>query len=162
LVTVLVAGGLIAAGRHTPFGHLVYLVPAMGKLRAYSRAIILVSFAASALAAYGAQRILVATPRDWARFRPLVGIVVVVVAWLIGSALLLAHHSDILPNLAPAELRRHLDKTQPNGLVPLVLVAGSALALALARRRYGQWLLIGLVGLDLGVFADPHRPSLDH
>ncbi len=57
LTVVLVVMVLLAAGSETPFGHLVYMLPAIGKLRAYARAIVIACFALAALAAFGVERL---------------------------------------------------------------------------------------------------------
>lgn len=52
-----IISALIAAGAYTPFGHVVYALPVIGRLRGYARAVVLVSFALAVLAAYGVERL---------------------------------------------------------------------------------------------------------
>jgi hypothetical protein len=165
LAAVLLLGVAIASGRGTPIGHLVYAMPVLGSLRAYSRAIVLLAFTVPALAAIGLQQLIDATVDGgipaWLRSSLLA------VAWLLGVVFIFVF--GVLPSLLTrsGDLERRLLITnlslrQPAAFVPLAL-ALVTIGMLLWWSRYGvsrrPLLAIGMVAADLIVFAAAFNPT---
>ena len=146
LVAVLVVGLLVAAGDSTPFGRLVYLLPVMGKLRAYARAVVLASFALSILAGVGLHALLALPAPSWRRGRTVMWATWASVAALMGTGVAWAQ--------APA-----LPLNAPRTWWPLVLLLATGLGLAVLRRPKAAWFLVALVALDLGIYAAAFNPT---
>ena len=159
LTLLLGTGLLMAAGWHTPFGRVLYLLPVLGKLRAVERALVLAAFALAACAAFGLQRILEGRGRRaWllipAALVPAAPVLFVVHAYLRPSAPLLG---------VPAQDLARLSLQLPHAWLPLVLAAASALLLAWCSRapagRLARGLVVALVVFDLGVYVTAFTPT---
>ncbi len=144
LVAVLVSCGLIAAGRYTPVGHLVYALPVLGKLRAYSRAVAVVACAGSALAGLGLQAVLSLQPRRWPAAR----------RWLVGAGVAL-----LIAGVAGVAALPELSWRAPAAWLPLALLLAAVTLIPWWRRRWGQRALLALVALDLALFAANFNPT---
>ncbi len=166
LCAVLVLGLLIAGTGDTFISRAVYATPVVGKLRAYSRAIILAAFAASALAAIGLQRLIDATSngRLAPRLRTRVWLIAAALVGLFGFVVLL------LPwLLAPAEehvhrqlLHRNLSLARAATFVPVIFMLASAgLLLWWSRRGVGRrpWPAIILIAADMLLYATAFNPT---
>ncbi len=170
LVSVLLVLLLVAAGSSTPFGRVIYALPAIGKLRAYARAVAVACFAVAALAAYGVEWLVRrgAQPRVRAYRTPVV-VGGLLVGLMVGAVLLA---NTMAPSsLASMErepmygvmLNQGLRWNQPSAFVPLGMALASAVVLWLVRhgiRRQHIWLLAGLVVLDLGSIALTFNPTM--
>jgi hypothetical protein len=170
LVAVLVVLLLIAAGSGTPFGQLVYLLPAIGRLRAYARAIAVVCFVLAVLAAYGVERLSADTSVASRRVdrAPIImgGLLILVVggaliaANSIGAAGFASTSSNQMQQLM---LDRFLQLDQANAYMPLFLALASAIVLCwLSRglnRRSGA-AMIGVIALDVLGFAATFNPTI--
>ena len=166
VAAVLAVGLILALGKHTPFAHLIYVAPILGKLRCVERGMALVDLAVTLLAAFGMQR-LMETDRMRSRWRR-AGLLVI--AFVIAVLPLLViqltglhtfqHRMDLRPRLIA-----NLQLFQPNAVTPVVMALFSAaLLLWWSRRPAGavtQALAVGLVALDLGVFAACFYPTTD-
>lgn len=171
LIVVLVILLLIAAGSSTPFGRLVYLLPAIGKLRAYARAIAVACFALAALAAFGLERCTaIRSSTALSRFYRAPIIIACVLILLVNGVLLLANTvgSAAFASTANNEmfkimLDRSLQLDQANAYVPLLLTIASVIVLWwLSRgvtRRNGA-ALVALVAVDLLSFAATFNPTI--
>lgn len=170
IVAVLLVTGLIAAGSSTPFGRLVYILPAIGKLRAYARAIAVTCFALAALAAFGIER-LVRRPRTRAAVRtnwgaPFAGLLLLSVIWLtLFVANVVGAASVVDTQRAPmfgVMLDQMLQLDQANAYVPLALATLSVGVLWWLSRGV-NWgnaaMMIGLVAFDLLSFAATFNPT---
>jgi hypothetical protein len=163
---IMVVGLLIAAGKHTPFAHLIYLTPVIGKLRDVERALALVAFALAVLAAFGMQRLIALDPRRQRVVHPSLLLVAIAIVLLPVGVLWLAQRQSFQQamNLLPQEIS-NLHLQRPNAGVPLSLaLLSAALLLWWSRRRAGaisQALAIGLVLLDLGGYAAAFNPTTD-
>jgi hypothetical protein len=168
LIAVLVVLLLIAAGSSTPFGRLVYLLPAIGKLRAYARAVALGCFALTALAAYGVERLVTATTaaRRNDRVPIIAGAAIlaavssaVVVASLMGAA---GFAGTANHQMFQVMLDRLLQLDQANAYMPLLLaLAGMGVLWWLSRSvtRLSSAALIAVVAIDLLGFATTFNPT---
>ena len=166
LCAVLVLGLLIAGTGDTFISRTVYATPVVGKLRAYSRAIVLVAFAASALAAVGLQQLLDATAngrlaprlrtRVWLIAAALVGLfgfVVLLLPWLLAPAGEEVHRQT---------LYRNLSLTRAATFVPVIFMLASAgLLLWWSRRGVGRtpWPAIILIATDMLLYATAFNPT---
>ena len=117
---------LIAAGWHTPFGRVLYVLPVIGKLRAVERALVLAAFALAALAGFGLQRIVEASGnRAWsAGGRRLI----VAVPGLFVTRVYLRPTEPLFG--VPAQDVARLSLALPHTWLPLLLAAASALLIA--------------------------------
>ena len=153
LVLVLLLGVLIAAGWHTPFGRVLYVIPALGKLRAIERALVLASFALALLAGFGLQRAVERTAgRTW-----LILPAALIIA-LPGLFIAYAYMRPTAPLLGvPARDLARLSLRLPHSYWPLLLAASAALLLSRwSRSPAGRWsraIAIAVVLVDLGVYA---------
>lgn len=170
LVVVLLGMLLIAAGSSTPAGYLVYLVPALGRLRAYSRAVAVAVFAIAVLAGYGADRIATAGPRPRVLRSAIAGGVLVFGA--VGVTLLAANLVGVeqlaawMPGLAREPVWRNMFQSdlqlgQANAYMPLLLATATAglLLVAAFRQRAALMPLLLLTAVDLVLFATAFNPS---
>ena len=163
---LLIVGLIIAAGKHTPFAGLIYHTPVLGKLRDVERALVLVAFALTMLAAFGMQRLIDAdTSRDRVA-RPSLLLLAVTIVLLPVCVLWLAQQQSFQQamHLLPQELA-NLQLRRPNASVPLAFAfLSAALLLWWSQRRAGaisQALAIGLVLVDLGGYAAAFNPTTD-
>ncbi len=171
LVIVLLVLLLVAAGSSTPIGRAIYALPAIGKLRAYARAIAVACFAIAALAAYGVEWLVRrgAQPRACAYRTPVV-VGGLLLSLMVGAVLL----ANIVEPSSFASIQREpmygvmlvqgLRWNQPSVVVPLGLALASAVVLWLVRHGIrGQqiWLLAVLVVLDLGSIALTFNPTMN-
>lgn len=171
LAIVLIVLGLITAGASTPFGYVVYVLPVIGRLRAYSRAIALVCFVLAMLAAYGVERL-----RTWRVYEsdrrdvaPLVAGALLLLA--VSGALLLANGIGAKGLLRPNDeqmygvmLDRSLQLGQANAYVPLLLALVSAAMLWWLRRgltRLNVAATLTVIAFDLLSFALTFNPITD-
>jgi hypothetical protein len=153
---LLIVGVLIAAGKYTPLGRLIYIVPILGKLRVVERALVLAGFALATLAGFGLQR-LIARPRRVAT----AVIAVLLAAAPIWVLLQVMHAQAMLPPGHAATDLANLNLWRANGLIPLLLALAGALLLviwALRPAAWQKWAMTGLVLLDLGLFAAFFNP----
>ncbi|HEY0736540.1 MAG TPA: YfhO family protein [Herpetosiphonaceae bacterium] len=165
LIVVLVVLALIAAGSSTPFGRLVYLLPAIGKLRAYARAIAVACFAITALAAFGIERLkthsrLDRVPIAAAALLTLVVVGVLLLANSVGAA---AFASTANNDMFKVLLDRSLQLDQANAYVPLLLTIASVLVLWWLSRgvnRANSAALVVVVAADLLGFAASFNPTI--
>ncbi|HEY0603627.1 MAG TPA: YfhO family protein [Herpetosiphonaceae bacterium] len=169
LIVVLVVLALIAAGSSTPFGRLVYLLPAIGKLRAYARAIAVACFALTALAAFGLERLQTysATKRRIDR-APIVAAVLLTL--LVVGPLLIANSVGAAAFASTANndmfkvlLDRSLQLNQANAYVPLLVTIASVLVLWWLSRgvnRANSAALVAVVAADLLGFAASFNPTI--
>lgn len=172
IIVVLIGMLLIAAGNNTPAGYLVYLVPALGKLRAYSRAVAVAAFALSVLAGYGAHRLSQAGAhprvlRSAIEAGVLVLASVGVTLWA-ANALGFDRLALWMPGLLAEPvwknmLQRALQLGQANARVPLVLAMATAVLLCLAafRPRSALLPLLLLTAADMVLFARAFNPTTD-
>ncbi len=166
LIAVLLLGVLIAGGGHSAVAHLVYVTPILGKLRAYSRAIILATFAVSALAAVGLQQLIDFTEdgrvAEWMRRRLVIiaGLLTAIFVFALGILPFLIDRSS--PFDHAQQLASNLSLMQPNASIPLVL-AVSTIGLLLWWSRRGisrrPWPALALVAADMIVFATAFNPT---
>lgn len=169
LVPVLILGVLIAAGPSTPFGRIVYMLPVIGKLRGYARAIIVAAFATTVLAAYGAERLrtyrtLTSRRFDWA---PIAASILLLLA--LSGALVAANvtgadafESSLDQPVYRVMLDYGLQLEQANAYIPLGFGIASAIGLwwfstGLTRIKVGA--LLGIIALDLMSFAATFNPA---
>lgn len=164
IAAVLVVSLLIAAGRSTPFGELVYALPVIGRLRAYVRAVAVSCFVLAALAAFGVERL--ATRRD--DQAP-----VIAGSLLSGVVLLALLLANTYGNTGAAAaqdpmysfmLDRALQLMEANAYVPLLLALASTAVLwwcrdGLTRARAAA--LVGVIAVDLLGFAVSFNPTTD-
>jgi hypothetical protein len=169
LAVVLLGMILIAAGSSTPFGRLVYLLPAIGKLRAYARAIAVVCFALAALAAFGVERFqthgrVAASRRDRVPIVAGMLLVLPVVGLLmlangLGAAAIVGSTRNEMWQIM---LDRSLQLGQANAYVPLLLTIASLLLLLRLRQGLtprSSAVLVAIVALDLLAFAASFNPT---
>jgi hypothetical protein len=163
---VLLLGLLLAAGKYTPFAGLIYAVPLLGKLRDVERALMLVAFALTALAAFGLQRLIErGAPGQPSLRRPLL-LIAALVALVPPALVLLARLPALqsLLGLAPAELE-YLRLDRPNAYVPLLFAFASAALLAWRGVRPGgalvPALLAALTLIDVAGYAVLFNPLID-
>ncbi|MFL5806070.1 MAG: YfhO family protein [Roseiflexaceae bacterium] len=161
---------LIAMGWSTPFGRLIYLLPAVGKLRGYLRAIGVACFPLVVLAAYGVERLRTSTaPRQKGRDRAAIRCGALLLGG-VGSVLLVSNllWTDALGRALPEPMgdmfSRFLRIGQANAYVPLALAVASAatlwwLSTGLARAKAA--VLLGLTAFDLMSFAAVYNPTID-
>ena len=162
---------LAALGGHTPVYRLIYHIPGFDMLRAPSKILYLYTFAAAALAAYGADLILTGAPKAVRKVQqvftfcalPLIGASIV---WLAakGPILSLARaavrtaREDPTRALAKVEAL-HALQLSSLACAAAFAAAGTAVIFALVRRRIGpRAALAGLAVLsfaDLWLYADP-------
>jgi len=172
LVVVLLGMLLIAAGSSTPAGYLVYLVPALGKLRAYSRAVAVAVFALAVLAGYGAHRLAAAGARPRTVRSALVAGALVFAT--VDLALLAANVAGValIEAWAPAlvaepvwktMLARNLQLGEANAYMPLVLATATTALLfgAALRPRAALAPLLLLTAADMLLFAWSFNPTVD-
>ncbi|MBV9790369.1 MAG: YfhO family protein [Chloroflexi bacterium] len=169
LIVVLVVLVLIAAGSSTPFGRLVYLLPAIGKLRAYARAIAVACFAITALAAFGVERL--KQHSATARRLDCAPVVAALLLMLVVDGMLIAANTVGAPGFASAAsndmfkvmLDRSLQLDQANAYVPLLLSIASVLVLWWLSRgvnRVNSAALVAIVAVDLLGFAASFNPTI--
>jgi hypothetical protein len=150
---LLLVGLLIAAGWHTPFGRLLYVLPVLGKLRAVERALVLAAFALATLSGFGLQSIL---ERPAVRRRLLApALLIVAIPFVV---LLYAQFRGAAPLFGiPGRDLTRLSLPLPHTYVPLALAAASALVLGWwIRTPAGPSTLaiaLALVLLDLGLYT---------
>jgi hypothetical protein len=158
LSALLIVGVIMAAGWHTPFGRVLYLLPVIGKLRAVERALVLVAFALAALAGFGLQRIVESSGRRAWLLAP-AGLIVAVPALFVTHAFF--RSTEPLFGVPANDVAR-LSLDLPHTWLPLLLAAASAVLLAWWSRAPARpfTLAIGmaLVVLDLGVYATTFTP----
>ncbi|GAC1541216.1 MAG: hypothetical protein NVS2B7_13820 [Herpetosiphon sp.] len=165
LFAVLLVGIAVAGGRDTPIAQLVYVTPVLGKLRAYARAVILVAFSCSALAAIGLQQLIDATSErrlaSWARHRLLIVATLLALAFMFVLGLL-----RVLVNAQEPAQRAFLEHTsimKPNAWIPLAF-ALATIALLLWWSRFGVTdrpvPALLLLGLDMVIFAAFFNPTI--
>lgn len=169
LIVVLVVLALIAAGSSTPFGRLVYLLPAIGKLRAYARAIAVACFAITALAAFGLERLragsagtrrLDRAPIVAALLLTLVVVGTLLVANGVGAA---AFAGTANNDMFKVLLDRSLQLDQANAYVPLLLTITSVLVLWWLSRGVtpaNSAALVAVIAVDLLGFAAAFNPTI--
>lgn len=169
LTLVLVVVLLIAAGSSTPFGRLIYLLPAIGKLRAYARAVAVGCFALAALAAFGVER-LAAHSRPASRASARLPIVAGALLALAVTGSLIAANGIGASGFASAQrnpmfrvmLDRSLQLDQANAYMPLLLALASTIVLWWLSRgvtRRGGAALIAVVAIDMLGFAATFNPT---
>jgi hypothetical protein len=163
LLAVSVVAALIAAGNATPFGRLVYALPVIGRLRGYSRAVVLVSFVLAALAAYGVERLRMPRQHDY------------VVVWIgallvtgVAGVLLLAQVLDVATTeqwrepMHRALFERGLQIENANAYIPLLLAVAGAAVLWWARTglsRLKAGVLLAIIVVDLVGAATSFNPT---
>lgn len=169
LLVVLIVMLLITAGSSTPFGRLVYALPAIGKLRAYARAIAVVCFVVTVLAAFGVERLArIRAGRGLDRAAVIAGAVLVLVV----DAVLMIANTVGAQGFPSAEqqpmykvmLDRSLQLGQANAYMPLILALLSAsmlLWLSFGLTRLKTAAVIGLIAFDLLSFAATFNPTTD-
>jgi len=166
VTAVLVVGLVLALGKHTPFAPLIYVTPVLGKLRCIERGMALVAVALTLLAAFGMQRIMETDPSKggWRRASLLILAVLTAVLPLLVVHLTESRSFQRWMDLSP-RLIGNLQLTRPNAAIPVVMALFSgALLLWWCRRPAGavtQALAVGLVAIDLGVFAACFYPTTD-
>lgn len=173
LALLLAAGAILAAGWNTPFATYTYDIPVLGRLRDVERGIVLASFALAVLAGVGLQRLLDAgtalSTRGWriglwtlALATPAVPLIFI---WL-------AYQPVLIPGLIErgfvTDELQLLRLDHANALMPLMLAAYSAILLLVwghaARSSFRPQmtiLAVGLVVLDLGLFASAFHATAD-
>ncbi len=172
LVVVMVGMLLIAAGSSTPAGYLVYLVPALGKLRAYARAAAVAVFAIAVLAGYGTHRLATSSARPRAVRSAVVG--GLLVFGLVELTLLLANAVPIeqlvawWPGLEVEQIwkimfEHGLQLREANAYMPLLLATATGVLLVMAafrpRALVAPLLLLTLV--DMLLFARAFNPTIE-
>ena len=159
LLLLVVAGVLLAAGRHTPVSHVMFATPVLGSLRAVERALVLAAFALTMLAGFGLQRI-VEQPRRHAWL-------LVPAASIVGMPAVFVWHAnqpDLKPLFGiPVQDLENLSLDLPNAYVPLLLALGSGLLLAWWSRRPAgsvtQGLALALVVVDMAIYTTSFTPT---
>jgi membrane protein YfhO len=163
---LLVVGLVLAAGKYTPFASLIYHTPVLGKLRDVERALALVAFALTVLAAFGMQRLIEPGLHRDRIVRPSLLLIAIATVLLPLCVLWLAQKQPFqhAMNLKPQDLA-NLQLRRPNAGVPLALaLLSAALLLWWSQRRAGaisQALAASLVLLDLGGYAAAFNPTTD-
>jgi hypothetical protein len=166
LLAVLIVTGLIAAGDSTPVGRLVYALPAIGKLRAYARAISVASFALVVFAAFGLDRL----RRSRESSDPAAIVAALALVVVTGGTLLLTHSAAIGAIVDSQREPMHrvmlgdvLRWPNANAIVPVSLAILAAALLIAARRRLTPAIIavmIALTLLDVGGFAATFNPTM--
>ncbi|PPJ41540.1 MULTISPECIES: YfhO family protein [unclassified Pseudoxanthomonas] len=145
-----VAGLLLALGTATPLGELVYRLPVLGKFRAQARFGWILIVSLSVLAAYGVAAVMGGRLQARGRWG----------AWivsLVGLSLAAASVMAALPDNLLAHVGGAL--SAPNVVIPLVLIAATALLCAfwLHRPGHGRFaMLLVLLVMDLASFGYYH------
>lgn len=155
---LLLCSVLMAAGKYTPLGQVIYALPVIGKLRDVERVIVLASFALAFLAGLGVQRLSAGGVR-----RGVVLAALIPLALVVGT--LAAAHTpwfQTLMALKPDEVA-NLALARPNAWVPLVLATlGAAWLIGWGRMRrpmVGAGFAVLLVAVDIGLcYAMPFNP----
>lgn len=166
LGAVLLVGLLIAGSRDTFVAQVIYNTPVLGKLRAYSRAVILVAFALAALAGLGLQQLIdagrtrrIERATRWALWVVAGGLVLTLaLVALLGPILLQTRPPGWVARLLAA----HLILARPNTYVPLILSASTAALLVWWSRRGARPLplvALALVAVDMTVYAVGFNPT---
>lgn len=164
LTAVLVVSLLIAAGRSTPFGELVYALPVIGRLRAYVRAVAVSCFVLAALAAFGVERL---RARRDDRTPVIAGALLsgaVLLALLLANTYGSAGSAAVQESMYRFMLDQALQLSQANAYVPLLLALASTAVLwwcrgGLTRARAAA--LIAVIAVDLLGFAVSFNPTTD-
>ena len=167
LGAVLLVGVLIAGGRDTFVAQIVYATPVLGKLRAYSRAVVLLTFAVPALAAIGLQR-MIELPRDqvlpYTLRRRLIWVAVGLIALFGIAVLALPPLLTGSANPGRVAMAARLSPSRATTYVPLIWAATTA-GLLLWWSRFGvarrPILAIALVAADMIVFAVSFNPTAE-
>ena len=156
---LLVFSVLMAAGKYTPLGQVIYALPLVGKLRDVERVIVLASFALAFLAGLGVQRLSAGQARRAVILTAALVPLALVVATLVMAATpwfqtLMALNPDEVANLALA---------RPNAFIPLALaVLGAVWLIGWGRMRrpaLGAGFMVLLVAVDIGLcYAMPFNP----
>lgn len=152
---------IMAAGKYTPVGNLIYITPVVGKLRDVERVIVLAAFALATLAAFGLQY-LAERPRGSGRVEALIAAVALAVVPL---GVVLFSGEPFVQTLfelqAPAT--DNLSLYKPNGYVPVGFGFAGAMLLAWAARHVAgkgvQVAALLVVLLDVGSYAALFNPT---
>jgi hypothetical protein len=143
-LAMVIAGGLLALGRHTPFYEAVVgWLPVVSGFRYPVKALVLTSLGWSLLAGIGLDRLREAGRRE----RAAVGVTAVLLALGLGATALLVHGAVALPGF----LRQWVEKPVPSGGAAFA-IAGGALAcgvLVALRARPRPAALVVLACFDL-------------
>jgi Bacterial membrane protein YfhO len=158
---------VMAAGKYSPVADLIYATPVIGKLREIDRAIVLVAFALTMLAAIGMQR-LIETPVVPQKRMSRISLLVVAAATVLIPLCVVLFARQLAVrvgmDLQPKEVE-NLALQRPNAFVPLALSCASAALLVWWSRRPpgapAQAFAVGLVLIDMAVYAAGFNPTTD-
>jgi hypothetical protein len=167
LALLLLLGLLIAAGKYTPLAGLIYATPLIGKLRDSERALVLVAFAVTSLAAIGMQQLLEGGAKAERGGAPARLLVIAAATMLIPLSLVLFAQQPaarVAFGLQASDVE-YLHLGRPNAYIPLLLALASATLLAWwSRRPIGtntQALAVTVVVLDMVSYAALFNPTID-
>ncbi|NOK59791.1 MAG: hypothetical protein GFH27_549285n315 [Chloroflexi bacterium AL-W] len=164
---LLAVGVIMAAGDQTPFAELIYATPALGRLRAVERAIILAAFALTLLAAFGTQRIVEPGPRGRRIVLQLEMLLVAILVPIVPLGIVyFADHPTLQAafSLQPNDLA-NLQISRLNILIPIQIALVSALLLCWWIVRvptgFSKSLALALILVDVGSYAALFHPTND-
>ncbi len=163
---LLVIALLMAAGKYTPLGQVIYITPVVGKLRDVERVLVLAAFALSMLAAIGSQALIEGRPLTLLGVRRATVAVAAVLVIVPALTLLIARSlAGQTAGALPLELA-NLSLSRPNAYVPLLLAVAAAALLIVwpcaHRRLWAGWVAVALVFADVGIsYAAFFNPVTD-
>ncbi|MEM8536106.1 MAG: YfhO family protein, partial [Chloroflexota bacterium] len=161
---LLAVGVIMATGDQTPFAELIYATPALGRLRAVERAIILAAFALTMLAAFGMQRIVEPGPSGRRIVLQLELLLVAIIVPLVPLGIVYFADHPTLQNildLQPGDIA-NLQISRLNILIPIQIALVTALLLCWWIIRipsgFSKSLALALLLVDVGSYAALFNP----